>query len=174
MSVIISDYDPAWPDLFARERPVLETALGACAETIEHIGSTSVPGLAAKPVIDILVGVGSITEVDICSGAMRAAGYEGLGENGLPGRRYFRKRNPAGERLFHVHIYARESEAFHRHLVFRDYLRAHPERAAEYGALKRQLAGQDLPDRASYVTGKAELVARIEAEALAWSRARNG
>lgn len=173
MTVFISDYDPAWPDLFARERPVLETALGACAEAIEHVGSTSVPGLAAKPVIDVLVGVGAITDVDVRAGAMRKAGYEGLGENGLPGRRYFRKRNAAGERLFHVHVYARASDAFHRHLVFRDYLRAHPGRAAEYGRFKHALAAQDLPDRASYVSGKAECVARIEAEALAWAQARN-
>lgn len=174
MTVIISDYDPAWPDLFARERPVLEAALGACVERIEHIGSTSVPGLVAKPVIDVLVGVSEIMDADGRSEAMREAGYEGMGENGLPGRRYFRKRNAAGERLFHVHVYASDSEAIHRHLVFRDYLRAHPGRAAEYGMLKRGLAAQDFPDRASYVSGKAGLVARIEAEALAWSEARNG
>lgn len=174
MTVIISDYDPAWPELFARERPVLETALGNCVEMIEHVGSTAVPGLAAKPVIDVLVGVGDISSVDQCADAMRAAGYEALGENGLPGRRYFRKRNAAGERQFHVHAYACDSDAFHRHLVFRDYLRAHPERATEYGAFKRRLAGQNLPDRASYVSGKADLVAQIEDEALAWSRGRNG
>ncbi len=174
MTVIISDHDPAWPDLFARERPVLEAALGACLEVIEHIGSTSVPGLAAKPVIDVLVGVDDIAGVDTRADAMREAGYEVLGENGLPGRRYFRKRNAAGERLFHVHVYASDSEACHRHLVFRDYLRAQPGRAAEYGAFKRKLAAQNLPDRASYVSGKADLVARIEAEALDWAQARDG
>ena len=174
MTVIISEYDPAWPDLFVRERPVLEAALGACVEVIEHIGSTSVPGLAAKPVIDVLVGVSEISDVDGCADAMQAAGYEALGENGLPGRRYFRKRNAAGERLFHVHVYASDSAAYHRHLVFRDYLLAHPGRAAEYGAFKRKLAAQDLPDRVSYVSGKADLVARIEAEALEWAQGRDG
>jgi GrpB-like predicted nucleotidyltransferase (UPF0157 family) len=168
MTVIVSDYDPDWPQRFRDEAPVLAQALGENALAIEHVGSTSVPGLAAKPVIDILVGVTDLEAVDARNEAMTRAGYEAKGENGIPGRRYFRRFGSDGARLVHVHVFASDSEGFTRHLAFRDYLRVHPERAAAYGALKQALAGEDGVSRAEYAAGKAELVETLEAEAMAW------
>jgi len=170
MSLLISEYDPHWPDRFRAEKRVLTQALGEFARAVEHVGSTAVPGLAAKSVIDILVGVDDIADIDRREAAMAQAGYEAKGENGIPGRRYFRRWGPSGERLVHVHAFAMESEDFSRHLAFRDYLRAHPGRAAAYGALKQALVREEGISRARYAAGKAGLVAELEAEARAWRR----
>ncbi len=99
---------------------------------------------------------------------MTVLGYEAKGEYGFPGRRYFRKYAPDGTRSHHVHVYVRSSKDFHRHLVFRDYLRAHPDRAAEYGALKQAIAAQGVCNRKAYGAAKAEFAAALEREALAW------
>ena len=135
----IADYDPDWPRRYEIEAERLRAALGADVVAVEPMGSTAVPGLAAKPVIDISVGLrrGELSEDDIA--AMEGLGYEYLGENGLPGRLFFRK-NEAGRRTHHVHAVAHEGEYWHRHRSFRDYLRAHPEEAERYAAEKRRIA----------------------------------
>jgi GrpB-like predicted nucleotidyltransferase (UPF0157 family) len=137
----IADYDPDWPRRYEIEAGRLRAALGAGVVAVEHVGSTAVPGLAAKPVIDISVGLrrAGLSEDDIA--AMEGLGYEYLGENGLPGRLFFRK-NESGKRTHHVHAVAHGGEHWHRHRSFRDYLLAHPEEAERYAAEKRRLAAE--------------------------------
>lgn len=137
-SIRIVEHDPAWAEAFRREAERLRGALGACALDVHHIGSTSVPGLAAKPVIDILVEVRSLDELDAKESAMTALGYTPKGENGIPGRRYY----PLGgsARTHQVHAFVHDDEHVRRHLAFRDYLRTHGEASAEYTRIKRAAA----------------------------------
>ena len=126
------------------------------------------PGLAAKPIIDILPVVRSLEAVDAAKDSLEALGYEYLGEFGIPGRRYLRK--GGDERTHQVHVFAAEDEVnITRHLAFRDYLREHPDVRDEYAALKRALAGKYPFDIGAYCDGKEEIVKKHEAAALAWA-----
>jgi GrpB-like predicted nucleotidyltransferase (UPF0157 family) len=167
MKVRVVEYNPNWPDMFAEEAANLARVLGKHVVAIHHIGSTSVVGLKAKPIIDILPIVTDITIVDKLKPKIEALGYEGLGENGLPGRRYFRKGGDS--RTHQVHIYGVENKTeIERHLAFRDYLRAHPKIAHEYGELKSRLALLYAEDIESYMNGKDAFVKSVERLALAW------
>lgn len=168
--VTIVAYDPAWPAAYAREAARIRPAFGPGLKALEHIGSTSVPGLCAKPIIDILAGVSAIDGVEGAEAALADMGYEALGEHGLEGRRYFRKRDADGTRRVHLHVYEVESDGFVRHLLLRDYLRLHPQRAQAYAALKQDIAVRAGSDRSAYVEGKSSFVAELEAEARAWRR----
>ncbi len=139
--VTIVPYDPDWPRRFDEERRVLTAVFAGAEAVIEHIGSTAVPGLGAKPVIDIIVGVPVLVEAERRIPALEAAVYEYVPEyeQQMPDRRYFRKPR-FGPRAFHVHCVITGGDLWIRHLAFRDYLRAHPESAAAYDSLKRQLA----------------------------------
>ena len=129
--VVISDYDPAWPEEFRREAAAIARILGDNLTAIHHIGSTAVPGLAAKPIIDIMPVVRSLGAVDGSRAALELLGYEYLGEFGIPGRRYMRK--GGDERTHQVHVFAQgDTVNITRHLAFRDFLRAHPDVCAEY------------------------------------------
>ncbi len=141
--IIIVPYDPAWPRRFEEERAVLAAAFAGSEAAIEHIGSTAVPGLAAKPVIDILIGLSTLDEAAHRRPALEQAGYEYVPEyeRVIPQRRYFRKPR-FGPREFHLHCVLGDSDLWTRHVAFRDYLRAHPESAAAYEALKRHLAAR--------------------------------
>lgn len=167
-SVEICAYDADWPVRFEAERARLEQALGPAAVSIEHIGSTSVPGLAAKPVIDILVGVRELAAIDARNDAMQAAGYEVRGESGFAGRRYFRRITPERVRLAHVHAYRLDSDDHDRHLAVRDYLRAHPDMVAAYARLKQEIVALRGVTRQAYAARKAEFVDELQALALAW------
>lgn len=158
----LREYDPGWEQAFEAEREVVAQAFGDGVVAIEHIGSTAVPGLAAKPIIDILVGVRSLDLVDERVFAMEAAGYEYLGEHGLPGRLFFRKGDP---RSHHVHAVEHGGEHWQRHLLFRDYLRTHPQEAERYGALKRELATEASGDRALYTDRKTPYIDGVVARA---------
>ncbi|MHB0886957.1 MAG: GrpB family protein [Bacillota bacterium] len=157
--VIIIDYDPEWPRRFAVLKARAASALGDLAVAIEHVGSTAVPGLAAKPIIDIDVVVGSAADVPPAIERLAAIGYVHEGEKGIPGREAFRW--PAGEARHHLYLLARNNPELRRHLAFRDYLRAHPDAAREYGELKRRLAGRFRDDREAYTEGKTEFVTRV-------------
>ena len=139
--VSIVPYDPDWPRRFDEERRILAAVFAGSDATIEHVGSTAVPGLGAKPVIDVLVGVPALIEVEHRIPALEAAGYEYVPkyETQRPDRRYFRKPR-SGPRAFHVHCVVTGSDFWIRHLAFRDHLRAHPESAAAYYDLKRELS----------------------------------
>jgi GrpB-like predicted nucleotidyltransferase (UPF0157 family) len=142
-TVIIVPYDPGWPARFEAERSVLAGVFAGCEAVIEHIGSTAVPGLGAKPVIDVLIGLPSLVEAERRIPALDAAGYEYVREHetALPDRRYFRKPR-VGPRAFHLHCVAHGGESWGRHLAFRDHLRANPASAAAYEDLKRALAAR--------------------------------
>ncbi len=163
--ITVVDYDPAWPTRFAAERALLAPIFGDEALAIWHIGSTAVPGLAAKPIIDIMVVVRDMAAVDALAPQFAAVGYEYLGEFGLPRRRYLRK--GGDERTHQIHIFGLESEAqIVRHLALRDYLRGHDTTA--YAQLKRQLAQRYPYDIEGYCDGKDALVKELEQQALAW------
>ena len=171
-AVVVLPFDPEWSARFAMAAVEVAQALEAVV-AVHHIGSTAVPGLDAKPIIDLLVEAVDLAAVDARTAAMAALGYESLGENGLPGRRFFRRDDEAGERTHHVHLWETGHQDLQRHLAFRDFLIAHPRHAAEYGALKRQLAQQHPRDMDAYIDGKDALVQDLEARALAWRERRS-
>lgn len=166
--VEVLSYNQKWPSLYEEEAKKLRAVLGENMISVYHIGSTSVPGLSAKNIIDIMPVVADIQVVDTYLQEMRNHGYEPKGENGIPGRRYFQKGGK--HRSHHIHIYPCGHIAIDRHLAFRDYLRTHSEAAHIYSQLTEQLAGQYPYDITSYVQGKEQLVLEIERQALEWYR----
>ena len=132
--------DPDWPWQFEREAGHITRALGSSIVAIHHIGSTSIPGMFAKPIIDILLEVRDSSALDAISTGMETLGYESLGEFGIIGRRYFRKNDSSGIRTHHVHAFLRGDLHVRRHVAFRNYLIAHPDIAGAYSALKQALA----------------------------------
>ncbi len=169
--VIVVPHDPAWKDAFEEEAGRISETLGGLVVRLHHIGSTAIPGVLAKPIIDMLLEVNDLTALEARSPAMEALGYEALGEFGLPGRRYFRKDNAAGIRTHQVHAFKAEDPEIERHLAFRDYMIAHPAEAGEYGELKQRLAQAHPTDIQAYVDGKDLFIKEHEARALAWRAA---
>jgi GrpB-like predicted nucleotidyltransferase (UPF0157 family) len=163
--------DPAWEETFRAEAATLRSVLADEALAIHHIGSTSVPGLRAKPTVDVLVEVRKIENLDDLEEPMAASGYEAWGEHGIPGRRFFTQdRGP--ERLCNVHVFEANTPEVERHLIFRDYLREHPGTARAYGDLKADLAAKFPTDIEAYMDGKDAFVKRTEKEALTWAPKR--
>ncbi len=156
--VVVVDYDSSWPARYERERASIVEALGDVMEgvaAIEHVGSTAVPGLAAKPIIDIMVGVRELPVGERCVQPLEALEYEYRGDAGIPGRYYFRKGNP---RSHHLHMVQHGTEFWQRHLLFRDLLRERPAVAQEYAALKKELAAQYRTDRLAYTEAKTPFI----------------
>ncbi len=164
MSVV--DYDPGWPEAYEAETARIRMVLGDEIVHAHHIGSTAVPGLAAKPVIDILLEVEDVARLDARDRGMRSIGYEPHGEFGIPGRRYYPK--GGDERTHHVHAFAIDDPHVAEHLAFRDYLRAHPEAGSDYAHVKREAAAKHRHDPDGYVAFKQEIVSQILSDALAW------
>lgn len=162
------DHDPSWSAAFDREAAILAGLLGDLLVSIHHVGSTSVPGLAAKPIIDLLPLVTEIELVDERSGALEGAGYRAWGEFGLPGRRYFTKDDSAGWRTHNVHVYAHDDPEATRHLAFPAYLRHHPDAAAEYAEVKRRAYELHPSDVAAYNDAKDAWIKEHERRALRW------
>lgn len=157
-------YKTEWQNQYEIEKRLLEAIFGAEILSIHHIGSTSVLGLAAKPIIDILVEVKQISLIHTYNNEMVKMGYECKGENGIEGRRYFQK---GGEdRTHHVHMYEQDHSEVDRHLRFRDYLRKHPDEAWEYACLKQELAKKYQYSPAEYVEGKTSFIQMIDQKAL--------
>jgi GrpB-like predicted nucleotidyltransferase (UPF0157 family) len=154
-AIVIADYDPGWPERFERERERVRSALGPSAIRIEHIGSTAVPGLAAKPIIDILVTVEDPEEESVTAPALESAGYQLRVRE--PGHRMFR----TPERDVHVHVWRDCDREVDRYLRFRDRLRNSPEDRAAYEQLKRHLAERDWADVNDYAEAKRELIESI-------------
>ena len=157
--IVIVDYDKAWPRRFEIERDRVQRALGAVIRRIEHIGSTAVPGLAAKPIIDVLVTVEDPADDRALPHALEAAGYELRVRE--PGHRMFR--TPA--RDVHVHVWADADPKIERYLAFRDRLRQSPEDRAAYERGKRDLATRAWTDVNEYAEAKGELIESIIAKA---------
>lgn len=167
MHVNVVPYDPQWRERFVQEAAALRDIFGDLLVALHHIGSTSVPGLPAKPIIDMLPVVWDITRVDARNAAMMALGYEPMGEFGILGRRYFRKGGDHRTHQLHVFQYDNR-EAIDRHLAFRDYLRAHQDDAERYGALKVELARRHPTDIIAYMEGKDPFIKAMEHTALLW------
>ncbi len=169
--ITLVDYDPAWPAQFAEESERIQAALGDSIIAVEHFGSTAIPGLAAKPIIDLLVAVRSLPDArERAVPALEALGYGYWREDPAPDRLFFVKGLPPnGPRTHHVHMVDLSVSqdpclgefTFADRLLFRDYLRADPDEAARYAALKRDLAARFPEDREAYTGGKTEYVDRI-------------
>lgn len=166
MTVHIAAHDQAWAQTFATEAHSLKAAVPLNFIALHHIGSTAIPGILAKPIIDILGVVSSLDRFDAVSGHIEALGYQAMGAYGIDGRRYFRKTDRHGRRTHHLHIFETGSPHIERHLAFRDFLRTYAEKAAEYSALKSSLIESGVP----YQEGKTEFVINTLAEAIDWYR----
>lgn len=165
-SIIITAYDPDWKARFESEAARLLQVLGAAAFKMHHIGSTAVPGMWAKPIIDILLEVEDLDALDALSPRLNALGYRARGENGIPGRRYFTKGGDM--RTHHVHAYPRGSDHILRHLCVRDFLLAHPMAGADYARMKRECSLRHGDDPAAYANAKDRYVQFLEKQALRW------
>lgn len=157
--------------MFSEEAKKLQQIFKTEMIDIHHIGSTSVPQLKAKPILDIMPVVKDINIVDKYNGDMRSIGYEPKGENGIPERRYFEK--GGDNRSHHVHIYQIGNDEIKRHLAFRDYLRERPVEKKNYGEVKVKLAKQFPYDIKSYINGKDHLIKEIEAKSLNWYKEKS-
>ena len=156
----IVEYNPGWPPLFDREAAAIREACGPRVVEVHHVGSTAVPGLAAKPILDMMpVAAGPAEALEAVSG-MTSLGYRCLGENGIPGRLYFEK-DVDGRDVAHVHMFPAGHPAIRTHLAFRDYLRTHPAAARDYERLKRTLAAKHRNDREAYTDAKAAFIEGI-------------
>ncbi|WP_243056665.1 GrpB family protein [Nocardioides sp. SR21] len=155
--IVIQPYDAAWPARFEEQRAVLEPVLGV---PVHHIGSTAVPGLPAKPIIDMLAVVEDHTRVP--GERLESAGWVHAPEPGDEEQRKLSYCHPTVEhRTHHLHVIEHDSDGWRDWLLFRDYLCEHPDEAERYAALKRELAAQDDTDRPRYRAGKAPLIAEL-------------
>ncbi len=165
--VIVTEYDEKWPRLYAEEANRIKNIFQPVPIQLHHIGSTSVEGLSAKPIIDILGEIEDLGQADSKNHELELKGYSAKGENGIKGRRYFVKQDGLYHSV-HLHIFRTESDDVLRHLAFRDFLNTHPDIAAFYGNLKEELAAAYPDDIDSYIAGKNAAVKKIETEALNW------
>ena len=158
----VVDYDPRWPQAFGGYAATLRAALGDLVMSVEHVGSTSVVGLAAKPVIDIDVVISSRLLLEDVIGVLAELHYVHEGNLGVPGREAFGW--PQGRR-HHLYVCSVDTPNLHNHLVFRDYLRRHPEAVAAYSDLKRRLARQHRENRDAYSEAKTAFIGSVLARA---------
>ena len=171
MKIFIAPYDPNWPALYEHERARLMDAVGAYVSSIQHIGSTSVRGLGAKPIIDIMIGVRTLTEADAeCIQPIIGLGYEYVQEfeRETPQRRFFRKSNAEGVRTHHIHLVEINSEWWVDHLLFRDYLRASPRARDAYEKHKRELAEREWESSNDYAEAKTPFISTLKEQARDW------
>lgn len=166
--VEVVSHDPRWQEAFEAESKQVTDALGKNVVSIHHIGSTAIPYIHAKPIIDLLVEVREIVKVDEQNTSMELLGYEVMGEFGISGRRFFRKDNKEGIRTHHVHTFTVGSDQVERHLAFRDYMIAHPEDAQGYSELKQRLAREYPTNIDEYMDGKDRFIREIDRKAAQW------
>lgn len=159
----IADYDPLWPETFAGLRNQVAGVLGPLAQRIEHVGSTAIPGLPAKPIIDIDVVIADPAGLPEVITRLATLGYQHQGDLGITGREAFT--SPAATPAHHLYVCTADSPELARHLAFRDYLRAHPGPTRAYAQLKRSLAEQFHTDRDAYSYGKTTFVEQTLAAA---------
>ncbi|WP_338324940.1 GrpB family protein [Metabacillus mangrovi] len=157
-------YQERWPREFEAEKKALSGALKEDILSIEHIGSTSVPGLAAKPILDIAAGVTDLRAAELYIGPLKEFGYEFVHHPHFPQRRFFR-RGEWGAGTHHLHLYVYQSESWNNQILFRDYLRNNSDAMREYERLKVELARKYASDRTAYTEGKGPFVEGILAKA---------
>jgi GrpB-like predicted nucleotidyltransferase (UPF0157 family) len=172
-SVELHPHSPQWTELARAEIARLHEALEGVIVSVHHIGSTSLPGIMAKPIIDLLPVVSDLGNLDSRMPRVKSLGYECLGEFGLPGRRYCRRDDQTtGKRAYQLHFYVDGSPEIDRHLAFAIYLRAHPAIAAEYEAEKLRAAALYPDSTSDYNDAKNDWIKRVEQDALHWWKAR--
>ena len=159
--VRLADSDPGWPAAFERLAAELGGALGERAVAIEHVGSTAVPGLVAKPILDLAVGITPTSDPDQVIPAVERLGYQFRGDKGDTGGLLFVLEDRPAHRIAHVHVGPYGSEKWRRHLAFRDRLRIGPDARASYAEVKCRLGEQFASDRQAYTAGKAAFVAGL-------------
>lgn len=162
--VYLNSYDDKWPELAAKEIAAIRNVLPGINFEIEHIGSTAIPGLSAKPIIDLLIGVDDLTDAKQFVEPLEKIGYSYWRANPKEWHFYFVKGLPlagGAGRTHHVHIYEKNHEDFRKKLLFRDYLSTHSDVAQEYLRLKQNLSNQFSDDREAYTNGKTEFVNSI-------------
>ncbi len=166
MKIELVQYSTLWPVMYEEIKNQFYSSFGEKIAKIEHIGSTSVPGLSAKPIIDVLLGVNKLKDAEEIIPNMEQLGYEYVFkyEDIMPERRYFVKWQE-GKSLHHIHTVEITSEFWKRHLLFRDYLRLHDNVRDEYYRLKKQLADIDWEDKMGYTDAKTEFIRKTEKEA---------
>jgi GrpB-like predicted nucleotidyltransferase (UPF0157 family) len=165
--VRVVEYDARWPALFAAERQRIRAHCGPLALSLEHIGGTSIPGMCAKPVLDIAAGRPRDSSIQDYLAVLNQAGYEHRGERGVPGREFFCRGRP---RAYHLHLVEEGGRLWSEYLVFRNYLRAHTEAASRFADMKRVLAERFSQDREAYMNAKSPHVQGIlwRASAAGW------
>lgn len=167
-SIDVVAYDATWPTKFNEEKLLLTTALGELALGIEHIGSTAVKGLSAKPIIDILLEVSCLDALDERNNHLEALGYKVKGENGIEGRRYFQK--GGNDRSHHIHAFLSGDNNLTRHRAFRDYLIAHPAISKQYAEVKQYAAKNCNNSSVLYMSLKNDFIQVHEPLAIAWQK----
>lgn len=170
-AIITVDYDPNWPEIYRAERDRILATLGEQVTRIAHVGSTSVPGLAAKPIIDIEIQVRQLEPMAPYRQPLEAMGYQFTFDPEMPDLHFFGwpVERP---RRYHIHISQDGSPHFGRAVAVRDYLRAFPNEATAYADLKRKLTKTHAGDRAAYIAGKHDFVQALEQRALRWAASR--
>ncbi len=166
--VILAAYNPEWPRIAATHAERMQV-LGPNLVAVHHIGSTSVPGLIAKPIIDLMPVITSHTSLDEQRQHVEAIGYQWHGEFGIPGRRYCTLANEAGVRVAQLHFFKEGSPHIERHIAFRDYLRAHPEEANAYAIEKRRAQSLHPANSHAYADEKDKWIRAAETKALIWA-----
>lgn len=166
-SVVIVEYDPRWPRLYEEESARVREAAAEPILGVEHIGSTAVPGLAAKPIVDIMAGVAGAEAAELCLQPLAAVGYTDVTPQPPEEKDWFYclGNHPTEGRGYHVHLMRYRSACWDRHLLFRDYLREHADVAREYERLKRELAIRFADDRPAYTEAKDDFIAEVLARA---------
>ena len=164
--VEVVSYNSNWKRMYKEESEKIKNILNDIIVDIHHIGSTAIPGIKAKPVIDILVEVKDIEAVDRYNNKMEELGYEVMGEYGIPKRRFFRKGE--NKRTHHIHIFQVGNEEIERHINFKEYLIAHPDKAREYSKLKEKLANKYTYGAENYTNGKNDFIKEIDRKAKLW------
>lgn len=163
--LVLAEHDPAWARAFEAEAAAIREALGERVLAVEHVGSTSVPGLLAKPIVDIAVAVGSVRDAEAAVAPLEARGYAHRGMHGDdPLRRYF-VLDRDGRRVFQLHLWILPAAGWERHLAFRDLLRARPDLADAYAREKRRVAEAVGWDKGAYSLAKGPFIERISGDA---------